>query len=522
MPPPSRKNFTRITGWTPGVRTTGWTVRRVHSAINAHATGSFLESALLADTMLTDDEIPGVLEKRVNAVLGSDFSLVVPEEGNKALAERIQKELEPQWWDAFPEGELDEFIRSYRMLGVAVGVLDWTQSANRWTPRARFLSPQYLRFDDEKERFFYSAREGEFPVTPGDGQWLLLTDGRRGWLRASVRALAVTWLIKQLTWRDWSRYNERHGLPIVKAMVPAIALEEDREQFIEDLENLNSEIVATLPTHLDESGASFDLQLLEATDRNWESFERAIARCDRKFQIHFLGQNLTTEIDKNGSRAAAEVHRGVERDKAKADAEKMGTSLREQAMVPWVTYNYAGATLAETSWPKWDTSPPDDQQTEAAAKKTFGEALTAIKAGGYRVANLDELAEKYNLKLEKVEITPIPAANAPENAPPAAPTTDEKLTLASKAAVEDNAGFIAGQGYADALVDYATNQSVPFLSEDVTAVLQVLEQAQDYGDLRQRLREKYRELSPEKFSALVEKYVIIAELAGRAAVMQDL
>lgn len=405
-----------VTQWTPGIKPT-WTVSEIRTALREHASGNFSLSAQLVDTMGEDDELPGALEKYVDSVLGSDFHLDAVDEPNRQLSTRLVNQLGPGWWDMFPESELDPLIRWYRMLGVAVATIDWETGPAKWTGRLRVLHPQFLRWDSAGNRFLFLSEQGELEVTPGDGRWVLITDGQQGWMRAGVRALAITWISKQLAIRDWNRYNERHGLPIIKAMAPAIADDEDREQFWEDVQSIQSEIVAQLPTHLNDKGAAFDLELLEAKDQSWQTFPKLLERCDRKIQIYLLGANLAAEVVDQGARATADVHRGVERAKATAVAKKLSTSLREQALFPMVAVN-ATVPLAVIPWPCWDTSPPEDDIAHAEAIGELGNALAQLKTAGYEVEekSLEELQERFGVKFVKA---PAPEPLTPPEAVPA-------------------------------------------------------------------------------------------------------
>lgn len=511
--PPREARAIRVTQWSTGIKPT-WTVSEVRSALALHASGDFSGSAQLVDTMGEDDHLPGELEKRVGGVLGSDFSLDPVEKANKQLSKRLVARYEPLWWDMFPESEMSDLLTWRRMLGVGIGVLDWERGGNEWRARFRSLHPQYLRWDDFERRWIYSAKEGELVVTPGDGTWILLTDGQRGWMKAGVRALAVTWLAKQMTIRDWNRYNERHGLPIIKAKAPAIADDADKDAFWEDVQCLNSEIVAQLPSHLDEHGASFDLELLEAKDGSYESFERNINRADRRFSTYLLGQNLSTEVTQNGSRAATETHRGVERDKCRVDAQHLSTGIRREGLFPIIGFNHAGVTLDVIPWPKWDTEPADENEAQAKAKETFGKAVKSIQDAGYDIENIDELSERYGLKLKRREQagqaspTGIPGARPepanddddaedpepiqegdeePARAPAVAASTHRLRSGASAAA---NPGFLSGQLYADAVVERATTLGRAELEVTISAVLEELEAAEGYDDLRERLRRR--------------------------------
>lgn len=414
-----------ITQWSPGIKPL-WTISEVRQALRLHADGDFSLSAQLVDTMGEDDLIPGVLEKRVDALLGSDFELCPVDEPNKQLSVRLANKYEPGWHDRFAETELADFCGWLVMLGVAIGTLDWTRGSNSWDATFRTLHPQFLRWDAFRRRWLYHSQEGIQEVTPGDGRWILASYGNRGWMKGSVRPLAIPWISKQFTIRDWNRYNERHGLPIIKAYAPAIAEEGDTLQFWEDIRTIQSETVAQLPTHLDSDGAKFDLELLEAKDKSFESFEKLLDRSDRRIMVQLLGSNLSTEVTDQGSLAASKVHRGVEQAKASADEKKLSTAMREQGLYPIIAFNQA-TLLESVPWPHWDVEPPEDSKANAEAAKSFGQALVEIDKAGYEVENIDDLAERYQLKLKK-KPKPEPVAPAPapggalpidDNQPPA-------------------------------------------------------------------------------------------------------
>lgn len=519
-----------ITAWTPGIQPT-WTIAQVRHALRTHREGSFAESAQLVDSMGEDDCIPELASKRIDALLQSDFELQPVDAPNRTLSERIAEQLGPLWWDYFPEGELFDFLHWYLHLGVGVATFDWTRSASRWSPRLRTLPPHFLRFDEHRKAWLYNAREGELEVTPGDGRWFLLTRGQRGWMHGLVRRLAVAWVAKQLTIRDWNRYNERHGLPIIKAMAPAIADEEDKDQFWEDMESLGQEAVAQLPTHLDDNGAKFDLDLLEAKDQSWRSFEAQLDRCDRRFTVVFLGGNLSTEVASTGAnRAAATTHDDQLAKKATADEKRLSTEARRQGLWPIAALNVPGATFESTPWPHWQTEPPEDATQRATGQKTFGEAVQAVEGAGYEIQNIDELGEKHGLKLKKVEKPQPPAPPGvppPTPPPPGDPPADNRhrppfaARLASGDALEGAQGFLDGQGYVSAVEEYAVAHARKALRPTLDAIAEQLDQASDFDDLRARLRALYTDLSPEELSELVYRAMALGEFAGRHATNQD-
>lgn len=524
-----------VSAWTPGIKPT-WTIAEVTHALRMHREGVFSFSAMLIDTLGEDDQIPQLLEKRCDAIFQNDFELQPVDGPDPAFSKQIVEQIEPIWWDMFPESELDDLYRWYKMAGVGLATLDWHKTAKQWKPYLRALPLHFLRYDEFTRRWLYQTREGELEVTPGDGKWILLADGQRGWMKGLVRQISIPWIRKQLHLRDWNRYNERHGLPIIKAMAPAIADEEDKDEFWEDLQDLASEAVAQLPTHMDEHGAQFDLELLEAKDRSWESFKQAIERDDRKFTVIFLGGNVSTEVASTGAnRATSENHDEQLAKKASADEKRLSTELRKQGLWPAVALNIQSARFEVTPWPHWDTSLPEDRKERAEGQRTFAETVGELKKSGYEVENIKEVAEDHGLQLKKIEepktdpsVPPVPGDQDVDEDPAqdraAPPKNSGKLrafALASGAALNENRGFIEGQLYGDALAEQSAAKAKNSIKPTMAAILEELDAATDYDDLRARLTARYEQLSPEEISRLVRDTMVLADLNGRYAVNQD-
>lgn len=529
-----------VTQWAPNIKPT-WTIGEVRAALRAHADGDFSLSAQLVDTMGEDDLLPGLVEKRIDAVMACDFDVLPVDHPNRQQSKRLVAQWGPLWWDMFPESEVGQLLEWYLWLGVAIAVLDWDRGATRWTPRLRVLHPQYLRWDGFRRTFVFNAQQGQLDVTPGDGTWILLSRGHRSWMKGRVRSCGVPWFRKQLTLRDYQRYCYRHGIPILKAFTPAIADDPDKEQFVEDVRSMDNEAVVQLPTNLDENDAKFDLELLEAKDQSFKAFDNLVDRQDRRFMVLWTGANLSTEVTDQGSKAAAETHADVAQEKAEADAKRLSTDLRKQALYPAIAMNVAGVAFETVPWPEWDTEPPADTKAEAEDQKAFGEAVKAVQDAGFDVENIDELAEKHGLELKKREPppTPAPGVPVPGQAPPAndpdegdeedeSDDTDDNRQAARHRGHGSRqlsgaapTGFTEGQVYIDALVAHAAELGVALLEPTLMRIEREIDAAESYEDLKRRLRAAYEEIDAQALSDTVESAMQMGELAGRVAVNED-
>jgi phage gp29-like protein len=260
-----------------------WSAGSIQSALYSHRDGCFDLVSQLLDSMWEDDEFPGTLQKRVNATLRSEFQLQLPGESRDLNA----RELAAQTYfpTIAPDCELFDVLKDFIMLGAGVATIDWDfkHPSGIWMPKLRALPAEFLRYDLDRRIWLYEAREGEQIVEPGNGKWFLLTAGQRGWIQGLIRGLANLWYAKQLTLADWQRYNQKHGLPIIKAKVPIYRDHTEKRDFIDDLGEIQSEGVIGLPQ--DENGEGYDVELLEARDTAWESFQNNVERYDRKIQV---------------------------------------------------------------------------------------------------------------------------------------------------------------------------------------------------------------------------------------------
>jgi len=416
---PSAIQKLNLTQWTAGLQPS-WTVAGVRGALSSHEQGDFSTSALLIDAMGRSTRLGPVTNTRLMGLFSAPFDVQPPEsETEDAIADAIALQVGKRWLDMFPEADLAELWKWYLFAGVAFGEMQWVRTGSEWWPRLEVWHPQWITADEDNQVYQVETREKGTMLIPfggGDGKWIVLGRGRRPWMNGLVRSLAVPFLVEAWAERDWARYSERHGMPILKGMVPAVAEDNDKGDYFDDLRALSTDTTVILPTHLTEGpdgGAKFDLDLVEATARTWEGFEGLLRYVGDSYAISLTGNNLTTLITE-GSLAAAKEAGKVRTIFSKGDAEELSTGLRAQTLVHYVAYNVADST-ERVPWPHWDVAPAEDTQAGAEALKTAGEALKAIQEAGYEIEDPEEFGERFGVKLRKVEA---PAEPEPGTAPP--------------------------------------------------------------------------------------------------------
>ena len=511
--------------WTPGVQPS-WTVSGVSGALGEHERGSFANSAKLVDAMFRDDRLAAVVNTRLNALFGLPFALDPADESDAAIA--AAEEATEDWPSWCPEAVLREAKRWQLFMGFAILQIIWERTAKRYTPTLKVWHPQFIYADEDRGVLVAETQSGpvDIPIGGGDAKWVVLGTTDRPWMNGLVRPLAVPWLVAQWGLRDWARYSERHGMPIVKAMVPVVADDVDKDDFFEDVRTLSVETTVQLPVGIPGANGdplNFDLDLVEATDDSWKGFQGLLSHVHDTYSIALTGNNLTTLIE-GGSFAAAKTAEGILGQYVAADAEELSTELHNQKLVPWAEFNFAqGAAVAP--WPKWDTSPPEDLKLKAETFGLFGKALTELKNGGAKPRDLVAMAEMFGLDVDEEEPPPPPPSPFDQMLPPDSGEDDapeamrRNVRLASGDDPTAAKGFIQGQLYADHLADKGQRQSAALLP--LEALARIIETSTGYDDLRVRMRAAFADMDPEPFAEVMEKALILSDIAGRWAAVQD-
>ena len=509
---PKRVKELPVTSWTE------WdSVELVKSAIREMEGGHFHTAANLVDAMTRDDRIEGCLLTRCGALPALPFN--IDARGDARRAKSVAKTAGDLFEEMFPNAALEDLQKWGLMLGVALGELVWQlRPDGTLGHRLKVWHPRALEYRWNEECFYVQTVDGQVKVEPGNGQWLLYTPygTERGWMRGRVRSLYVPWLVRQWGWRDWARGSEVWGSGIKKASVPAGGKQADKDRFVREVSQIAHESTVMLPRDADGKGG-YDLELLESKGSTGEGFDRMVSKTESSIAINLLGQNLTTEV-KGGSLAAAYIHATIRNDILRADGQNLALCLREQALKPWARFNYGDPELAPL--PAWKTDPPEDKKAKGDAMKAAGDGIRALKAIGAK-PDVDAILEDSGVpttgKAEDVKIGP--DGNAPEAA---GAKEDEKPTKTSRRPEPKKTGAIAGQLYADELSDRSVPLGAKALAPDLETLLSVIKSAKSYDDLRGKLVKAYGQMDRARLADLLEKAIVLADLAGKHAVLEDL
>lgn len=481
----------------------------VRAAIRQLEMGVMDSASQVVDAMWLDDRIGGCFETRLGGLLTLPLSFEPKGDGRRKDA--VSKELEKDFWTICPDHALIDIARWGFFLNAGLGELIWEKSDSKWMPRLKVWHPRFLRWDDDRDCYVLTTRDGQLDITPGDRQWVLFQPyGRKGWMRSLARRLFIPWLIRMWGWRDAARYSEVYGSPTRLAEVPAGTQKDEANKFFRAVSQLSGESTIYIPAYEGTNGEKFDVRLLEAKSTGGEFFLNLVREANTCIAISILGQNLTTEV-KGGSFAATKVHERVGAIVLTSDAELVSTFAHEQVITPYCEINYGDGAVAP--YPIWDTTPEEDAKAKGEALGALGDGITKLQQTGAK-PDIDRILTDAGVPTtEKAGEPPAPAL--PANVTPLRAAASRQLDKGDRALVE-------GQSWIDALVEASKAMGAAAMRPDLAALNKVIQGATSFVDLRQKLAPLLELLDEEGRAEVLEKAMVLAELAGRSAVLEGL
>ena len=382
-----------------------WTMSAIRAALVQLNSGYFDQPAQLVDAILADDRVQATLGSRTGGLLGQKVRHGVPKKlRGSAAAKECKDAWVENWKCVAQESVMVQMLTGGHMLGFDVQQVLWDRRGPIWQQHLFPFHARYTYYQPVWRKFVAITMDGQQAITGGDGQWLLHAPfgEYRGWMRAAIRAIADKWAYRNFSYRDWARFNERHGMPMVLAKTPAAADPIQVAQFKAALQNLGQDSVVQLPQGVDEQ-FSYSMEMLEAKDRSWEAFPGLVDRCDMSIVLALLWQNLTTEV-KEGSLAAARVHGDVRQNALESDERSLSRTIYLQLARPFAAVNFGDPDLA--SMTRWDITPVEDYVAKSNSLLKFAQALNEMRQAGVRIKDVAELGRQCGLDIDGEEVDP--------------------------------------------------------------------------------------------------------------------
>lgn len=313
----------------------------LETAIRAAEGGDLLLAADLARDIERDDRAGGVLRTRTLGLL----SLPLHWDG-----------VAPEGWAKLaPIAELLSLHRWGLLFGVGFAQILPNGQLDTWHPR-------HFRYDSTCRQWYVRHVDGESPIYPGDGEWIIYTPygAFEPWTEGLWNSLAIPFMIKNYAIHDRARASEVFGSAMIAGTAPEGATDDQRNTWLAKLKALARSSRLVLPD-------GFKLELIEAQGQTWGIYDKASDWADAAMTISIAGQIVTTEGQSGFS--SGDIHEAISHSLIKFGAETLSECLAEQ---------YVPHVWDSTSVPGWDITPPKKIQDEAIALGELGKAIASL------------------------------------------------------------------------------------------------------------------------------------------------
>lgn len=386
---------------------TGWDPNTIRGALNDLVVGLFDRPAQLLDSITNDSRVQASMRSRSGGLLGRPVRFAVPKKyRHDSDAKHCLRAWERHWPQMHAEPALLDLLETSHLLGFSYSQILWDTERSIWVPYLQSFNARYSYYYWPSREHVAVTLDGQVPITGGDGGWVLHTPygSYRGWMRGALRAIAQWWLARSYALRDWARYSERHGFPILLADTPFGADPDDVVAYRLALQGLGQESVLQVPAGPDvQKYGRYDLRYLEPRDRAWQGFQALVQQCNDEITLALLGQNLTSQV-KEGSFAAARVHADVRQTFLEADARALAKTFYVQVLRPFAALNYGDPDLAPTV--TWDVRPQEDLEQKAKTFQALATGIQQLRTAGFALKNPEKFARRFGLTGMDIEAVP--------------------------------------------------------------------------------------------------------------------
>lgn len=216
-----------------------------------------------------------------------------------------------------------------------------------WGKEGGYILP--MKIVDRPERRFVFGMDNELRLLTRDNMMLGIETGSYKWLTtrhmpsfenpygvALFSACFWPYTFKHNGFKYFVKFCDKYGIPWAVGKHPRGTPQSDIDSLVDSLAKMVEDAVGAIP-----DDGSVELMVPSSTGTQLPQ-ERLIALCNGEMSKAITSQTLATEIQGQGSFAAAQTHRGREEDVNESDREVICDTFNE--LFAWITeINIAGA-----------------------------------------------------------------------------------------------------------------------------------------------------------------------------------
>ena len=368
-------------------------------------------------------------------------------------------------------------------------------------------------------------------------------------IRSGIAFMALwSWMLKRFSDGDWASFVERYGMPVRVGKYDPASSEEDRDVLWRAVQGIAGDTAAIIPQSM-----QIDFVTAMQGGSSQELHEKRARYLDEQLSKLVLGQTATTDAIAGGH-AVGQEHRLVQGDIERSDALLISATITG-SLVPWiVAFNFG----PQDEYPTVSIGRPDEiplkdwiDAVDRMAGKGLRVAQSAVRdrlgieepgedeelltAGAPAAAPMDPLAGLFarypyrprpqthaEKRQELEELKAALLGRLPKASARQLPCNLEQIdALFDLAADRRRVALMskADQDLEEALVARMAETAGPAIAAQLAAIRKEFDDAQSLEDLKDRLDRL--KLDPGAFAAAMQEGVFLANLAGRAALLEE-
>lgn len=374
--------------------------------------------------------------------------------------------------------------------GLAVVQILWDTKSTPWMPQDyKWVDPRYLRQDQQTlEQILLISEDAPMGAALEPYKFIIHTPRSKSgsvWRNGLARLVAVMYMLKSFTIRDWWAFAEVFGVPVRVGKYGANATEEDISTLINAIGRIASDAGAVIPE-------SMKLELIETAKGNGGEtlFENMARWCDEQISKAVLGQTMTA--DNGSSQSQATVHNEVRIDIAKWDARQLEASINEYLIKPFIILNWG----EQQRYPKVRIKVPEPEDLQLLVN-----SLTPLIDRGLKVS-ASEMADRFGLStVEADEETLLPLQTIGMQAMPTA------LNRASSQTIAINQVRNTAEREIDNLANEAMGEWEQVAEEFMNPIIDLANKSASYDEFAAGLPALQEQLGAEQFIAQMAQYM---------------
>ncbi|MFB1078149.1 DUF935 domain-containing protein [Photobacterium damselae] len=468
------------------------TPHRLAALLRGVIDGNDIESAMtLAEEMEERDlHYSSVLRTRKLAVAAIQPTVEAASDdvADIDMAERVREILDE---DQIPELLFD--LLDGLGKGVSVVQILWDTSKTPWKPRDyKWVDPRFLRPDQETlEEILLISNDAPTGAQLEPYKFMIHKPRAKSgsvWRNGIARLVAVMYMLKSFTVRDWWAFAEVFGIPVRVGKYGPNASEDDIATLINAINKIASDAGAVMPE-------SMKVELIEtAKGKGGETLFENMARwCDEQTSKAVLGQTMTS--DNGSSRSQAEVHNEVRLDIAKWDARQLEACVNEFLVKPYIILNWG----VQTRYPRVRIIVPEPEDL-----KMLVDSIVPLVDRGLKIG-ASEIRDKFGLSDPALdEELLVPLNSQPQ------PTQETGLNHQ----IAFNRISTSVQQELDEMADEAASDWEEVASEFMNPILVLANSVESYEAFLARLPQLQEDLGAEVFIEHMAQYMFKARSLG--------